>query len=793
VYKLSELQRLALAETLKKQVNSYCSYDDIYNYLASKGFSRPVIHDAMDNLETQEIIELKKVPNDRGNKKGVRRDQVVIRKDLQKILDEDPKTKLSGRYEHSGFCFDSDKYTVPMRSALKDYFTDVHFNDIQFENQKIIVDLDSLYRHGDMRELVTATIEDPKTALDFFNSCYADAYYNVKTEKPPYGMHVVFTNIPESLNSIKIKNNSRLIRIEDIDSRCVGKLVEFEGDIAIASKTKVALQKAAYACTGCGEKKVIDIENPFEMNFEPICSKCAQNMMLLEDESDYVNVQEFKLYQPIDQQQNPEDPPKFQSAFWMNSDSTDSSGVFSGRVKICGIPFRRQKVKKIPVYEIYIEAIHVEKIETEIKYEITSEELKDIEKISEHPNIASILANRFFPTIQDMEEVKLGILMQLIKAGESNDRDDIHILLISDPGISKTIMMKKVAAFPGNVYGSGPSSSSVGLTAAVVREKTEFGDDTWVAKAGLFPRAHKGVLCVDEFDPDDRYLLEAMESQMIHLAKAGLNIRLPCECGALMARNPKFGRFDRNMGVLEQIKIRPEVMSRFDLIFAIMDEPEKNKDRRIAGKIISNRNASKKIRAAEKSGTPVAESGVNYDINVNGVTLTDDLLVKYILHARTLVPMHTPEAMELIEDMHQKMRKDIRGLTHRNVNTILRLSEAIAKIKLKELVNVEDVEEARDFLISTLIELAKDPESDQSDLDRIFAIPHKDRSKLLKIGSIVKKLYEEGKGDLVDFEDIFDKAREAGFEDIKEVKKILKKLIKNGDIDEPKAERYRLI
>ncbi len=208
------------------------------------------------------------------------------------------------------------------------------------------------------------------------------------------------------------------------------------------------------------------------------------------------------------------------------------------------------------LFETYLEINSVDFEQHEYdEIEISEEDERAIVSMSKDPNLFSNIVRSISPTISGLEEVKEAIALQLFGGcHKSNDdgseiRGDIHILLVGDPGVAKSQLLRYMTSLaPRSIYTSGKSTSGAGLTAAVVKDN-EFGDGRWNLEAGALVLADKGLACVDELDkmtPEDRSALhEAMESQRISFAKAGITAVLQCRCSLLAAANPKFGRYDR--------------------------------------------------------------------------------------------------------------------------------------------------------------------------------------------------------------------------------------------------------
>ncbi|EHP87216.1 ATP-binding protein [Methanotorris formicicus] len=667
-----------------------------------------------------------------------------------------------------------------LRTSLIYYIRNFYNDDIISEKERIEIDLTEIYKFG-LIDFVEFIHEHPKEGLKLIEKCYQEAYFSLKNEYPKY--IITIKNLPETFK--KIKNKNRLLTISDIKSHTIGKLVEFEGIVVTATKIKTVLKKAKFTCSKCGNENITKyIDNPFEIFEEPRCEKCgSDDLILIENECEYMDFQEIKVQQPLDLMDDPEEPPKYITVFLENS-----PGIYCGRVKITGIPIKIQKNKKIPIYDIYIKGINCEVLDDEIEMELNRDDIENIEKISKLPNVVDLLSDRLIPEIKGHSVVKKAVFLQQIKGvKKGNKRADIHILLITDPGIGKTVILRRISELPGNLYGSVTTASGVGLTAAVVREKTEIGDDTWVIKPGLLVKANKGTACIDELTVNkdlQSYVLEAMESQTIHISKGGINAKLPAECAILAACNPRWGRFDLNISVAEQINIPAPLLSRFDLIFPIRDEPDRAKDKEIAEHIID-------IHRAHLDKEINKEIGLEH-IEIEGVKVDIEFIIKYIAYARQKNPIISEEAKKLLVNYYLNMRKGTIQVTARQLEAAIRLAEAHAKAKLKDVVDEEDAKEAINIITECLKQIAYDPDTGQFDIDKITGVSKKDRDKMMAVYEIIKKLAEKKDDGLALHEDVVELCEKEGIDE-EDVERIIKKLIKNGDIDEPKPGKYRLM
>jgi len=178
--------------------------------------------------------------------------------------------------------------------------------------------------------------------------------------------------------------------------------------------------------------------------------------------------------------------------------------------------------------------------------------------------------------------------VQKVYADGQKSRGDIHILLIGDPGVAKSVTLGFMANIsPKGRYVVGKSASGAGLTATVVRDEYLRG---WSLEAGAMVLANKGLVCIDELekmDPGDRSAMhEAMEQQTVTISKANVQATLRSETSVLAAANPKFGRFDPYQSIAQQIDLPPTLINRFDVIFTLRDLPDKEKDSRIASHVL---------------------------------------------------------------------------------------------------------------------------------------------------------------------------------------------------------------
>ena len=273
----------------------------------------------------------------------------------------------------------------------------------------------------------------------------------------------------------------------------------------------------------------------------------------------------------------------------------------------------------------------------------------------------------------------------------STRRGDLNIFLVGDPGTAKSEMLKfapfKIA--PRGLYTSGRGTTAAGLTAAVIRDKSGI----MMLEAGAVVLGDQGLVCIDEFDkikPEDRSALhEVMEQQTCSVAKGGIVATLNARTSILSAANPLYGKYDPFKNITENVNLPIPLLTRFDIIYVVRDTPEKEKDIRIASHILELH------REAGRATHPAIDI---------------DLFCKYLAFSKQIEPRLTVEAIDIIRNYYMKMRNvDSEGMitvTPRQLEGLIRLSTARARLLLKDKVEADDAERAIYLVRRRMLETA---------------------------------------------------------------------------------------
>jgi replicative DNA helicase Mcm len=585
---------------------------------------------------------------------------------------------------------------------------------------------------------------------------------------------------------VRVKNlpSTQGIEIKNIRSNHLAKLIVVLGLVRQKSDVRPQVTSARFECPSCGNIiTVLQLEAKF---IEPTRCGCGRKGKFRLLSKELVDAQKIVLEEAPEDLEGGEQPKRinvFLKADLVSPLSEKQTNPGS-KVLVAGVlnevPIPAKEGGKLTRFDLMIEANYVEPIEEDFsQITITPEEEKQIMDLANDPKVHAKLVSSIAPSIYGHEEVKEALLMQIVGGVKKTREDgvttrgDMHILLIGDPGSGKSQMLKRISIVaPKSRYVSGKGASGAGLTASVVKDEFLRG---WALEAGALVLTNKGLCCIDELDKmtkeDTAAMHEALEQQTISISKANIQATLRAETTVLAAANPKFGRFDPYEMIAKQIDLPSTLINRFDLIFPIRDLPNKDRDEKMASFILN----------------------MHQTTSVGEIEIPTEFLRKYLAYAKQkVVPKLTDAALQEIKDFYVKMRSsggegEIKPIpvSARQLEALVRLSEASAKLRLGDKVLKKDAKRAIELLQYCLSNIGVDPRTGKIDIDVISTgIPSSERSRISQIKEIISSL-EEKIGKIIPIEDIVMEASEKGIEK-SEVEEVIDKLKRAGDLFEPK-------
>lgn len=586
--------------------------------------------------------------------------------------------------------------------------------------------------------------------------------------------------------------------LRQINSEVITKMTSVSGMVVRASEVKPLAKELTYKCLdkhiskftlldGMSLDKAVKCQSP----------KCPYtNLAIVAEESRFIDFQIVRL------QELPEDLPPGQLPHYVNvsmkQDLVDYARpgdriILTGIVRIEQERVSGVKQSESALYRLRMDGNNIEFIggrgikgtrRTE-REEISPDEQKIIRTLSKNPDIYDRLIASFAPHIRGHELFKEAILLLIVGSTQralsdgSKIRGDINVFLVGDPGTAKSEMLKFCARIaPRGLYTSGRGSTAAGLTAAVVRDASGI----FMLEAGAVVLGDQGLVCIDEFDkmrPEDRSALhEVMEQQSASIAKGGIVATLNARTSILAAANPMFGKYDPFKNLTENVNLPIPLLTRFDLVFVVRDIPHEEKDRQIAQHILS------------QHGTSGTDTTSLIDV---------DILTKYLAYAKQNDPVLTKQAENKIMEFYLKMRS-VEGedkekmitITPRQLEGLIRLSTARARILLKNQVEEDDADRAIYLFNEMLKNAGIDVNTGKIDIGVLQGRPRSEVSKLATFMEILKSLEGEPQSPVLEQTFVDELVKSEKFNE-EEARNYIRRMVRDATIYESKPGHYNTV
>lgn len=626
---------------------------------------------------------------------------------------------------------DLELYYVAQLTAMKDLGT-----------TNLNLDAANLLAYAGTRKLYYQLINYPQEVVPIMDQTVKDCLVSLFLD--PATVHTSIDDIETNIYTIRPYNLNSVRRgMRELNPNDIDKLVSVKGLVLRASAIVPDMKVAFFKCSACDHTVAVEIDRGIIL--EPtrcprvVCSQ-TNTMSIVHNRSSFADKQVIKL------QETPDLVPDGQTPHLINLcvyDELVDTCRAGDRVEVCGIfrslPVRvnaRQRALK-NLYKTYLDVVHVRKIDTkrlaadastveqhatetqevEQTRKLTAEDVARVRQTAQRDDLYELLARSLAPSIYEMDDVKKGILLQLF--GGTNKqfkkggryRGDVNILLCGDPSTSKSQILQYVHKIaPRGIYTSGKGSSAVGLTAYITRD---VDTKQLVLESGALVLSDGGVCCIDEFDKMSdttrSVLHEVMEQQTISIAKAGIITTLNARTSILASANPINSRYDPNLPVTSNIDLPPPLLSRFDLVYLILDRVDESMDRQLAAHITDMYLEDVPVLVSQHQILPVHELStyIQYAKENCNPTITAASKAELV---RAYVEMRN------LGDDTRLAEKRITATT-RQLESMIRLAEAHAKMRLSPHVDLIDVKEAVRLIKSAIKDYATDPKTGRIDMD----------------------------------------------------------------------------
>lgn len=546
-------------------------------------------------------------------------------------------------------------------------------------------------------------------------------------QKVVFELHEKYRNIHQKIY-VRITNLPVYDQIRNIRQIHLNTMIRIGGVVTRRSGVFPQLQQVKYDCNKCGTILGPFFQNSYSEVKVGSCPECQSKGPFT------VNIEQtiYRNYQKLTLQESPGIVPagrlpRYKEVILLNDlidcarpgEEIEVTGIYTNNFDLS-----LNTKNGFPVFATVVEANYVAKKQDLFSaYKLTQEDKEEIEKLAKDPRVGERIVKSIAPSIYGHEDIKTAIALAMFGGQEKNVqgkhrlRGDINVLLLGDPGTAKSQFLKYVEKTGHRaVYTTGKGASAVGLTAAVHKDPVT---REWTLEGGALVLADKGICLIDEFDKmndQDRVSIhEAMEQQSISISKAGIVTSLQARCSVIAAANPIGGRYDSSKTFSQNVELTDPIVSRFDILCVVKDVVDPVTDEMLARFVVDSH-----FKSQPKGATIDDQSVGGYEqdsqasaVPVDPEILPQDLLKKYITYAKLNVfPRLHDSDMDKLTHVYAELRRESSHgqgvpIAVRHIESMIRMSEAHAKMHLRQHVIQEDVDMAIRVLLDSFISTQK--------------------------------------------------------------------------------------
>ncbi|KAK8939207.1 hypothetical protein KSP39_PZI011212 [Platanthera zijinensis] len=545
--------------------------------------------------------------------------------------------------------------------------------------------------------------------------------------KVVFDFHKNYRNIHQKIY-VRITNLPVYDQIRNIRQIHLNTMIRIGGVVTRRSGVFPQLQQVKYDCNKCGAILGPFFQNSYSEVRVGSCPECQSKGPFT------INVEQtiYRNYQKLSLQESPGIVPagrlpRYKEVILLNDlidcarpgEEIEVTGIYTNNFDLS-----LNTKNGFPVFATVVEANYVTKKHDLFSvYKLTDEDKAEIEKLSKDPRIGERIMKSIAPSIYGHEDIKTAIALAMFGGQEKNVkgkhrlRGDINILLLGDPGTAKSQFLKYVEKTGHRaVYTTGKGASAVGLTAAVHKDPVT---REWTLEGGALVLADKGICLIDEFDKmndQDRVSIhEAMEQQSISISKAGIVTSLQARCSVIAAANPIGGRYDSSKTLSQNVELTDPIISRFDILCIVKDIADPVIDEMLAKFVVDShaRSQPKGGNLEDKAASNSQDDFVAAERSADPDIISQDMLKKYVMYAKlNIFPKLDDADLNKLSHVYAELRKESSHgqgvpIAVRHIESMIRMSEAHARMHLRSYVTQEDVDMAIRVLLDSFISTQK--------------------------------------------------------------------------------------